>query len=147
MAFYMILRGHQWYDKPKADLDKYLITLHFVQSWCGIKWHKPNKLNNRDGIWKIQSKVSLKCMLPWGCQVQMTGEEGDMTAQSPPSPTLRQTHTHTHTTTTENDCSVFPPTLDASGHSCGNVQQEQGRRESEAKRGKNERENWGLHGN
>lgn len=39
-------------------------------------------------------------MLPWGCQVQMTGEEGDMTAQSPP-PLLSDKHTHTHTTTTE----------------------------------------------
>lgn len=84
-------RGPQRQDQPAADLNKYLITLHFVHSWWGVNWHNANKLNNRNGIQNIQPKVSLKCMLPWSCPEQTTGEEGDMTAFLPPS-LLQKTH-------------------------------------------------------
>ncbi len=98
MALCEALRGPQGQDKPRADLNKYLIALHFVHSWRGIKWHNANKLNNWNGILNIQSKVSLKCKLPWSCPEQTTGEEGNMTAQPPlySQNTHTQTHTHTH---------------------------------------------------
>lgn len=59
MALCEALRGPQGQDKPGTDLNKYLIALHFVHSWGGIKCHNANKLNNRNGILNIQSKVSL----------------------------------------------------------------------------------------
>lgn len=120
MAHCEVLRGPQGEDKPCPDLNKHSIALHFVHAWGGIKCHNSNMLNNGNGILKIQSKVSLKCKLPWSYPEQTTGEEANMTALSTPPPT-KHTHTHTHRIN-----AVAAPALDSSGHSCGKVQWRQG---------------------
>lgn len=97
MAHCEVLRGPRGEDKPCPDLHKHSIALHFVHAWGRIKCHNLNKLNNSNGIQKIQSKVSLKCKLPWSHPEQTTGEEGNMTALSTPPPTKH----------TQNKCSGF----------------------------------------
>lgn len=52
------------------------------------------QINDRNGILNIQTKVSLRCKLPWSCTEQTTGEDWDMTAQ-PPNALTQNTHTHT----------------------------------------------------
>lgn len=143
-----MLRGPRGQDKPSSDLNKYLIALHFVHSWGGIKCHNSNKLNNGNGILNIQPNSLFKMQVTM--ELSRANYRGGRQHDSPPHPTPYKTHTATHTHTTQRINAVASPAMDSSGHSCGKVQWWQGggggdwakRREKREPSRQKEREMW-----
>lgn len=73
MALCKVLRASQWHDKPRADLNEYLITFDFVQSWWGIEWQRKqvkqqqwHPKNSIPSLFKMLVTMGLSGANDWG---------------------------------------------------------------------------------